>query len=122
MITGSVDPWRQAVVHLVVRGPQGQEATLEVLVDTGYEGPLTLPAARIAALGLRLRRVRRVMVADGSLVDVPVHEGRILWNGEERPVMIRALGDQPLPGIALLLGCRLQVDVVDGGVTVEPLK
>ena len=122
MIEGSVDPWRQAIVRLVIRGPHGQERTVEATVDTGYEGPLTLPAATVAALGLPLRRVRRLMVADGSLVEVPVHEATLVWDGKERTVMIRVLGTQPLLGMALLSGHRLSIDVADGGkVTIEAM-
>jgi len=96
--------------------------TLNVLVDTGYDGPLTLPPPAVAALGLPLRRVRRVEVADGSLVEVPVHEARVIWDGAERTVMVRALGTQPLLGMGLLAGHRLCVDAVDGGaVTIETL-
>lgn len=123
MIRGTVDPFRQAVVRLVVRGPQpGAELSVNVVVDTGYDGPLTLPPRAVAALGLPLRRVRRVQVADGSLIEVPVHEARVVWDDVERTVMVRALGSQPLLGMELLAGHRLCVDAVDGGsVTIEAL-
>lgn len=115
MSRGTVNPFRQAVVRLIVRGPRPDaELSVNVVVDTGYDGPLTLPPRAVAALGLPLRRVRRVQVADGSLVEVPVHEARVVWDDAERTVMVRTLGTQPLLGIDLLAGQRLCVYAVDG--------
>lgn len=65
---------------------------------------------------------RTVQLADGSTQNVTNHAGRVLWEGVERPIRVVAAGQQPLIGMALLVGYRLCLDVVDGGtVEVVPL-
>ena len=52
MISGVVTIDRQAIVHLTVRGPAGQEHEIEAIVDTGFDGWLSLPSSLIVPLGL----------------------------------------------------------------------
>ncbi len=66
MISGVVSVDYEAVIQLTVHGPQGQEATLETIIDTGFDGSLTLPPARVTTLDLPWRRRSRVTLADGS--------------------------------------------------------
>ena len=66
MITGVVTSQREAIVHLAVHDRDGREHEVEAIIDTGFDGSLTLPPSVIAALGL----TRRPCVADGSLNDV----------------------------------------------------
>jgi hypothetical protein len=61
MITGEVNPKLEAVIPLTVSGPQGQTRALEVVIDTGYSGFLTLPSAVIAGLDL-------TQIATGHLI------------------------------------------------------
>jgi predicted aspartyl protease len=41
MITGVVKDDRQAIIHLIVRGPAGQEQEIEAIIDTGFDAWLT---------------------------------------------------------------------------------
>ena len=52
MIEGSVNAAYEAVVALSLQGPGGRTRDIEAVVDTGYSGFLTLPAALVAELGL----------------------------------------------------------------------
>ena len=57
MITGSVNANYEAIIHLSVRGPGGQEREVDAVIDTGFNGFLTLPPALVTALDLaRLSR------------------------------------------------------------------
>ncbi len=56
MITGVVTPDRLAVIRLTVRGPAGQEHEIEAILDTGFDGWLTLPPSLIVLLGLVWRQ------------------------------------------------------------------
>ena len=47
MITGLVTADRQAIITLTVRGPAGQEHEIEAIVDTGFDGWLSLPSSVI---------------------------------------------------------------------------
>jgi len=52
MIIGVVTDDRQAVIHLKVRGPAGQEQEIDAIIDTGFDGWLSLPASIVARLSL----------------------------------------------------------------------
>jgi len=115
ILSGVVSAQRQPLVRLVVRGPRGQEQTIEALLDSGFNGTLALPEAVISAMGWEYRRAKKIMIADGSAVDVAEYRGRILWEGIERPVAVIATGLQPIVGMALPYGYRITIDMVDGG-------
>ena len=74
MIVGTVDARRQSIVPPVVRGMDGQQETVETLLDTGFNGELMLPAARVTALGLTPRSSRVMRLADGRSFPVPHSE------------------------------------------------
>ncbi len=52
MITGLITSDRQAVIHLTVRDPTGQEQKIDAIIDTGFDGWLSLPSSLILFLGL----------------------------------------------------------------------
>jgi hypothetical protein len=45
MISGVVTAYRQAIIRLTVHGPEGQKQEIEAVIDTGFDGTLTLPPA-----------------------------------------------------------------------------
>lgn len=90
---------------------------VEAVVDTGFDGELTLPLGLIQRLGYPYAGFTRGTLADGSSIRFDYHEGRLLWHGEERAVVVLAAGEagDPLVGMALLGGSRLTIDAVPGG-------
>jgi predicted aspartyl protease len=56
MITGVVTDDRQALIRLIVRGPAGNEQEVEAMIDTGFDGWLSLPSSIIFPLDLEWRR------------------------------------------------------------------
>lgn len=82
MMTGSVNKHYEAIVRLVVCGPQGQAEAIEAIIDTGFSGWLSLPTATIAQLGLPFRRRGRAFLADGSESIFDIYEGTVVWNGQ----------------------------------------
>ena len=52
MIEGVVNASYEPVVTLAVQGPAGQANEIEAVIDTGYNGLLTLPPPVITELGL----------------------------------------------------------------------
>ena len=115
MISGSVNHHRDEIVRLVVRGRQGQTFETEAIVDTGYNGTLTLPSALIADLELPFRRQGWAVLGDGQEISFRVYEGTVLWNGKVRRIAIDAADADPLLGMALLYGHRLTIEVIEGG-------
>jgi len=122
MITGIVTAYRQAIIRLTVRGPEGQEQEIEAVIDTGFDGSLTLPPPLIAALGLVWRRRGRALLADGSESLFDIHEAIVVWDGEPRRIAVDTADIDPLVGMSLLYGFELTVQARDGGsVAIKPL-
>lgn len=122
MITGIVTAYRQAIIRLLVRGPDGQEQEIQAVIDTGFDGSLTLPPSLIAALGLVWRRRGRALLADGSESLFDIHEAIVVWDGEPRRIAVDTAHIDPLVGMSLLYGFELTVQARDGGsVVIKPL-
>ncbi len=68
MITGVVTASWEAIIPLVLQSPAGDEYPLEAIIDTGFNGALTLPPALIAAAGLPLTGIDYATLADGTEV------------------------------------------------------
>jgi clan AA aspartic protease len=123
MISGVVTGDRQAVIHLAVRGPTGQEQEIEAIIDTGFDGCLSLPSSVISFLGLDWRERGRALLADGSESVFDIYEGTVLWEGHLRRIPVHEADTTPLIGMSLLQGYELTIQVQPGGsVTVKPLS
>jgi clan AA aspartic protease len=122
MISGVVTSDRQAVIHLTVRGPTGQEQEIEAIIDTGFDGCLSLPSSVIVFLSLAWRQRGRALLADGRESVFDIYEGTVLWDGRVRRIPVHEAETVPLVGMSLLEGYELVVQVQRGGnVTVKAL-
>jgi clan AA aspartic protease len=115
MITGVVSPYREALVRVTVRGPGGQEQEIEAVIDTGFDGALTLPLAHIVSLGLPWRRRGRALLADGSESLFDIYEATVVWDSMTRRIAVDAADTDPLIGMSLLYGYELTIQAVEGG-------
>ena len=115
MIEGSVNARLEAVVRLSLRGPQGPEREVDAVIDTGYNGYLTLPPSLVAALELPYLLSSGARLADDTEVGFSVHGVTVLWDGRSRRIEADAVGSAPLVGMALLEGHDLSVQVREGG-------
>ncbi len=122
MITGQVVAGREAVIALTLQGTQGQLITLDVVVDTGFTGFLTLPLPEIAQLGFPYQGLIDARLGNGKPAEFDMFAGTVLWEGQVRTGIVLAADGMPLVGMTLLRGFRLCLDIIDGGpVTIEPL-
>jgi clan AA aspartic protease len=115
MIIGVVTPFYEATIRLTVRGPTGQEQAIEAVIDTGFDGALSLPLADITALGLPWRRRGRALLADGTESVFDIYEATVIWDGRPRRVAVDAADVDPLVGMRLLHGYELTIQAVVGG-------
>jgi clan AA aspartic protease len=115
MINGRVNAHREALVPLSLRGAQDEEHTIEALIDTGYNGFLTLPPDLIQRLSLPFLRSSRAILGDGSIIEFNLHEATVVWNDRLRRIPVDAADVSPLLGTGLLYGHRLSVDVIEHG-------
>ncbi|MEO0769208.1 MAG: clan AA aspartic protease [Cyanobacteria bacterium J06649_4] len=122
MIYGVVNSRREATLPLVVDNSKGQRQLIDTVVDTGFSGFLSLPSARIAALSLPWLASDVVTLGDGSETLFDLYSATVIWDGQYRDVYVAESETEPLLGMALLYGYRLQVDAVEGGsVKIEAL-
>jgi clan AA aspartic protease len=98
------------------------DVKIEFVVDTGFEGFLTLPPPAVAALGLPYLHDLSAKLADDNSIRVDVRSATIVWDGEEYEVTVLALGQRPLLGTSLLDGNEACIQFTDGGlVTIDRL-
>jgi clan AA aspartic protease len=115
MITGVVTDRREAVIRLRVHGPAGQDQEIEAIIDTGFDGWLSLPSSIVGQLGLIWRQRGRVLLADGSESIFDIYEATVDWDGEARRIAVDEAETIPLIGMSLLEGYELIVQVQGGG-------
>lgn len=122
MINGRVTGDLKAKINITISVGDGIWNSLDVVVDTGFNGQLALPEETVQSLGLVLDRFRRVTPAIGGTRVVAsgyVHLCRA--EASMRARVIQA-GTEPLIGMALLLNHRITIDAVaDGAVSITPL-
>ena len=122
MITGVVNARHEATVRLPVQNVNGQVQEIEAILDTGFNGSVTLPPTVIVALGLSWRSRGSALLANGSEDDFDIYAGTVIWDGRPRNVLVEAADTDPLIGMALLYGYDVRIQAVDGGsVTIEVL-
>ncbi len=115
MIEGIVNDAYEAVVALSLKGPAEQVQDIEAIIDTGYNGFLTLPTTLVTELGLPFAYVGRAFLANDDEVSFDVHDVTVLWDGQPRYVKADATGTTPLVGMLLLDGHSLNIEVESGG-------
>ena len=115
MIAGVVNANLEATMALRVRSRRGRPAPITAVIDTGFDGWLTLPAALVSRLGLPQIGREAGVLADGSAVFFNIHRATIIWDGRPRPVPAAVAGGAPLVGMSLLEGYEVTIEVRDGG-------
>jgi clan AA aspartic protease len=106
----------QARMSIILRLTERSDVEIECVVDTGFEGFLTLPLAVIAELRLPYAGRIDANLADSSNVSTEVYWVTVLWSGIEREIAVLGMGHRPLVGTALLEDHHLSIDFCDGGV------
>jgi clan AA aspartic protease len=106
---------RQPHISVVFAIPNQPGIGIEFVIDTGFEGTLTLPEAAILAMRLPFEQRIQANLADDSSVPVDVYKATIIWQDREIEVSVLAMGHRPLLGTALLDGNDLHVRFRDGG-------
>ena len=84
MIEAVVNDAYEAVATLPLRNPAGREREVDAVIDTGYNGFLTLPPPLVAELGLPLLTQGRATLANGVVEAYNVHGVTVMlgWYAE----------------------------------------
>src|SRR5579862_9650781 len=102
MITGAINANLDAIVRLTVRGPTGRTRRIGAVIDTGFNGCLTLPPALIAELEFPWHRRAFAELGDGSEVVFDVYRAVVTWDRRRRKIRIDEADTTPLIGMELL--------------------
>lgn len=122
MIHGIVTYDNQAVVRLAILGNGIDKEEVEAVIDTGFNGSLSLSRTIISNLQLLLSGQAHSELADGTKRFFDIYEGVVVWDGEERLINIHEADAIPLVGMSLLTGYQLKIDVEhEGPVTIQRL-
>ena len=102
---------------------EGRPRSVDVVLDTGFTGYLTLPPESIRQLGLPSVGQRTFELANGELFEFQVYLGSVSWHGRPSDVLVLQSDSVPLLGMTLLWGSRVTMDALnDGEVTIEELR
>lgn len=105
----------QARMSILVRLEKDSDVEIEFVVDTGFEGFLTLPPDMVMEFGLPYIARIQANLADNSRIATNAYAVKIVWNGVERDVVVLAMGRHPLIGTAPLEDYHLSIDFFEGG-------
>jgi clan AA aspartic protease len=115
MITGIVNVDFEPIIPLSICGADGKVHIQDAIVDTGFNGWLSLPPDLIAELNLKWKRRGRAILGDGSECVFNVYEAVLVWDGNFLTIPIDEADSEPLVGMSLMEGYQLMVQVFEGG-------
>ena len=124
MISGEVSAYYQApLVTIDIINAEGRPYSAELLLDTGFNGDMTLHSETIRHLNLEPAGDRSFILADGQRVSLESYWATISWHGHFIRVSVTSSEGDPLMGMNLLWGSRLTLDAIDQGeVSIEELQ
>lgn len=100
MIVGRVTTNREAVIELEIIGRNQETTSIEAVVDTGFNGYLTLPSNVISRLKFQLAGNRSVTLADSNVVILDAYLGSVAWHDQIREALILQADGEPLIGMS----------------------
>lgn len=115
MITGIVNADFEAIISLSIHDSEGKISRQEAIIDTGFNGWLSLPPDLIDRLNLKWKRRGRAVLGDGSECVFNVYEAVVIWDTEQLTIPIDEADSEPLVGMSLMEGYQLTVQVFEEG-------
>ena len=115
MIRGSVSADQQAVVDIEIIDGDGNPRLLEVILDIGFTGYLTLPSEAIEQLDLPFVGQRTFELANGELFRFDAYLAAVSWHGSLRDALVLQSDSTPLLGMTLIWGSRVTLDALTRG-------
>ena len=110
-VNNDLEPW----IEIDLEDQFGQCHRIPALLDTGFNGFLTLPSAWLLDMGLQRSGQARVTLADGSETLSDVFIAKAILDGQPLTIDVEAADTDPLVGMALLRGYDVRLRIVPGG-------
>jgi clan AA aspartic protease len=123
MMFGVVNNNCEAIIKVVVGRIGSSKIPVDAVIDTGFTSFLSLPHSVIADLALPWHYRDIGTLGDGSEVVFEIYKASVIWYGQEQIINVVASDAEPLVGMGLLYGFKLQIEAIEGGrVTIEVLN
>jgi clan AA aspartic protease len=107
---------RQPQVKVIIRISGYPDLEIGCVINTGFEGALTLPVAAVVKLQLPYVASINTNLANDENMPTPVYRATVVWDGVELEVPVLAMGRRPQIGTLLLNNCNLNIDFSDGSI------
>jgi len=117
MMQGYVNKNYEATILVVIRN-NAKLRSINAVIDTGFTGFLSLPNDIITELGLPWSYRDRGTLGDGSEVLFDIYDAVAIWDGKSQEIEVNSAETDPLIGMSMLRGYRLQVDTIEGGLVI----
>ena len=118
MMQGNVNTNCEAVILVVVNGPNNQKKAVKAVIDTGFTGFLSLPITIINQLNLPWSYRDRGTLGDGSETIFDIYNATVIWDGQIKDIEVNAADTEPLIGMSLLYGYKLQINTIENGLVI----
>ena len=123
MMFGVVNNNCEAIVKVAVGRIDSPKIAVDAVIDTGFTSFLSLPLSIILDLGLPWHYRGIGTLGDGSEVVFEIYKASAIWDGQDKIIDVAASDADPLVGMGLLYGFKLQLEVIESGrVTLEALN
>ena len=116
MIQGFVNDDLEAIITLKIGNNNDTVYEQSAIIDTGFNGWLSLPPYIINQLELPWKRRGRATLGDGSECIFDVYQATIIWDEKLLIIPIDEAESEPLLGMSLMKGYKLTVDAIAGGL------
>lgn len=110
---GYIDEYGQAKVNLTV-----SKLPIDAVIDTGFDGDLCLPIQIAIRLGLKIRNIMTVELADGTRKRELVFSGLVRFGAETREINI-VLTESEDALIGTNMFSKLEIDFIAAKVVIE---
>ena len=88
----------------------------------GFTGFLSLPFSTISSLGLPWIFRDVGALGDGSEVIFDMYRATVIWDGQLRVVDVAESDADPLVGMGLLYGFKIEIEAIEGGMVTMDLS
>ena len=93
----------------------GTAVSLEMVIDTGFTGFMTLTPRVTRTLGLERGGERLMILADGQVVATPICRATVIWHGNPTRIDVLELDARPVVGMSLLWNSDIAIAARDNG-------
>ena len=114
MIRGRVDARLDATIAVALL-VDGRQHVIEAVIDTGFNGFLTLTSEVIRNLKLPFLSYGHARLADGTEQLLATYSATVVWDRAKREIEVLRTAAHPLVGMSLLQGYQLDIHVIPGG-------